>query len=386
MSGGNRHVILAAGGTGGHMIPAHALGVELTRRGYDVSLVTDERGLGYPGLFPNVPKHTIASGSPSRGGIGGLVSSLHQIWQGRAAALRLYETFGPAAVVGFGGYPAFPALWAAFSAKLPTLIHEQNAVLGRANRLLARKVDAIALSFPETRRLSPAHAAKALVTGNPVRADILALRDEAYPEFSEDSVFRVVVIGGSQGASILSDVVPEALRVLPTILKVRLQVTQQCRPEDLEKVRAAYAEEGIAAELGPYIEDMADCLRYAHLVIARAGASTLAELTAVGRPAILVPLPGATDDHQTLNAAEMVAAGGARVIRQSQFTPAELAKQIQKIALEPQGLPNAAARARSVGKPDAVAKLADMVERLAGSPAAATMGNRAARMMKGALA
>ncbi|MEX6724089.1 undecaprenyldiphospho-muramoylpentapeptide beta-N-acetylglucosaminyltransferase [Parapedomonas caeni] len=368
MTDGNRHVVIAAGGTGGHMVPAHAVAHALMAQDYEVTLVTDDRGLRFPGLFDGIPKHVIASGSPSRGGPLGWLSALLKVREGRAAARRLFQSYHPAVVAGFGGYPALPALLAALSLRIPTVIHEQNAVLGRVNRLLAGRVDVIATSFQETARLNARHALKVSVTGNPVRADVAALRALPFPDFHEESVFRVLVVGGSQGAKVLSDVVPAALEMLPVHLRRRLQVTQQCREEDVSTVRQIYARLGIAAECATYITDMAARLKWAHLVIARAGASTLSELTAVGRPAILVPLPSATDDHQSANAREMAQAGGARVIPQARFTPAELAKQIQKIALEPGALANAAARARALGHPLAAHALAGIIARLAGGP------------------
>jgi UDP-N-acetylglucosamine--N-acetylmuramyl-(pentapeptide) pyrophosphoryl-undecaprenol N-acetylglucosamine transferase len=278
-------------------------------------------------------------------------------------ALRLYETFRPAAVIGFGGYPALPALLAAQRDGIPTLVHEQNAVLGRVNRLMSGKVDAIATAYEQVDRLPKASAEKVHLVGNPVRDEVLALRDQPYPELAEDGIFRVLVTGGSQGATVLSRIVPEGLGMLPEHFRRRLQVTQQCRAEDIEEVRARYAALAIPADLATYIQDMPDKLAWSHLVIARAGASTIAELTAAGRPAILIPLPSATDDHQTSNAREMAKAGGARMISQKSFTPVELAKQMQKLGLEPSALANAAARARAVGRPNAASDLADLLER-----------------------
>jgi UDP-N-acetylglucosamine--N-acetylmuramyl-(pentapeptide) pyrophosphoryl-undecaprenol N-acetylglucosamine transferase len=282
---------------------------------------------------------------------------------GRAMALRLYETFTPAAVIGFGGYPAFPALLAARRDRIPTLIHEQNAVLGRVNRLVASRVDAIATSYPNVERLPKSAAEKVHFVGNPVRDEIVALRDQPFPPLGEDGIFRLLVTGGSQGASIFSSVVPDGLALLPEHFRRRLQVTQQCRSEDIEQVRARYAALGIPADLATYLPDIPERLAWSHLVIGRAGASTIAELTVAGRPAILVPLPSATDDHQTANAREMAKAGGARMIAQTGFTPVELAKQMQKLALDPGALANAAGRAKAVGKPDAAKALADLVER-----------------------
>jgi UDP-N-acetylglucosamine--N-acetylmuramyl-(pentapeptide) pyrophosphoryl-undecaprenol N-acetylglucosamine transferase len=358
----SRHYVLAAGGTGGHMIPAHALAEELRRRGHRVALVTDDRGSRIPGLFDGVQVHILPAGRLA-GGPAGWLRAVRNIFTGRAMASRLYETFQPSAVIGFGGYPALPALLAANRDRIPTLVHEQNAVLGRVNRLTAGRVDAIATAYGHVERLKTKFADKVHLVGNPVRDEVLALREQPYPALSEDGIFRVLVTGGSQGATILSDVVPQGLGLLPEHFRRRLQVTQQCRAEDIEQVRAQYSSLGIPADLATYITDMPDKLGWAHLVIARAGASTIAELTAAGRPAILIPLPSATDDHQTANAREMAKAGGARMIAQSRFTPIELAKQMQKLGLEPAALATAAQRARSVGHPDAASRLADLVER-----------------------
>ncbi|MDB5722523.1 MAG: murG [Alphaproteobacteria bacterium] len=358
----SRHYVLAAGGTGGHMIPAHALAEELIRRGHRVALVTDDRGARIPGLFEGVQVHILPAGRLA-GGPAGWLRATRSIITGRAMASRLYETFKPSAVIGFGGYPALPALLAARRDRIPALIHEQNAVLGRVNRLMAGRVDAIATAYGHVDRLKPRLQPKVHLVGNPVREEVLALREQPYPALGEDGIFRLLVTGGSQGATILSRVVPDGLGLLPEHFRRRLQVTQQCRAEDIEQVRAHYARLGIPADLATYITDMPDKLGWAHLVIARAGASTIAELTAAGRPAILIPLPSATDDHQTANAREMAKAGGARMIAQSRFNAIELAKQMQKLGLEPVALATAAERARSVGHPDAAARLADLVER-----------------------
>ncbi|CAM3302437.1 MULTISPECIES: undecaprenyldiphospho-muramoylpentapeptide beta-N-acetylglucosaminyltransferase [Sphingomonas] len=359
----SRHFVLAAGGTGGHMVPAAALAAELTRRGHRVALVSDARGVRFPGLFEDIQTHVLPAGRFSGGPVG-WARALREMWRGRAMARELYKTFRPAAVIGFGGYPAMPALLAAFAEGIPTAIHEQNAVLGRVNRLVAGKVDAIALSYEDTQRLSAKYAGKTRLIGNPVRDQVLALRSRPYPLLEEDGIFRVLVTGGSQGASVLSQVVPDGLAMLPVTFRRRLQVTHQARIEDIDAVRAKYAEHEIPAELATYLPDLPEQLAWAHLVIARAGASTLAELTVAGRPAILVPLPSATDDHQTVNAREMTKAGGARTIAQKDFTPVELAKQMQKLGLDPAALENAAGRARGCGRPEAASDLADLVESL----------------------
>lgn len=361
----NRHYVLAAGGTGGHLIPAFALATELDRRGHHVALITDERGAQIPGKPDFLTAHILPAGRFGKNPLH-WHKGLGAVLEGRRMALRLFETFSPSAVIGFGGYPAFPALAAATSAKIPALVHEQNAVLGRVNRLLAGRVQAIATAYPDVARLKPKHAGKVHLVGNPVRAEVLALREEEFPAFTEDSLLKVLVTGGSQGASVLSEVVPDGLAMLPPALRQRLQVTQQCRPEDIERVRERYRTHDIPAELGTYFEDMAARLAEAHLFIGRAGASTIAELTAVGRPAILIPLPIATDDHQAANTRELVKAGGARMIRQANFTGKELAKQIQVLAQKPQTLATAAHAAWNCGRPRAVEDLADLVESFGG--------------------
>ena len=393
MTASSRHFVLAAGGTGGHLTPAFALAHELERRGHHVALITDERGAAIPGKPDFLTAHVLPAGrfgkNPLRW-VGGIAAVL----KGRSMAKRLYETFQPSAVVGFGGYPALPALLGAQSMDIPTVIHEQNAVLGRVNRLMAGRVNAVATAYPEVDRLDAKHNDKVHLVGNPVRPEVLSLRDEPFPAFTEDGLFRVLVTGGSQGARVLSQIVPHGLSMLPTALRSRLQVTQQCRPEDLDGVRATYAEYDIPAELGTYFEDMASRLADAHLFIGRAGASTIAELTAVGRPAILIPLPIATDDHQTANVREMVAAGGARAIKQPMSTVADLdnadfsektnadrskqsnvlqklakdvGRQIQAMAQRPDTLSNAAHAAWNCGRPKAASELADLVEGFGGA-------------------
>jgi UDP-N-acetylglucosamine--N-acetylmuramyl-(pentapeptide) pyrophosphoryl-undecaprenol N-acetylglucosamine transferase len=363
----SRNYILAAGGTGGHIIPAYALAVELMQRGHVVALVTDDRGMKIPGCPDRLARHVLPAG---RGGGGprGWITAARSIARGRLMARELNRNFQPSCVIGFGGYPALPSLLAAFADNIPTVIHEQNAVLGRVNRFVAPKVSAIATAYPDVTRIAPKHKGKVHLVGNPVREEVIALRDESYPPLSEDGIFRVLVTGGSQGASILSEVVPEGLAQLPLNLRRRLQVTQQCREDDLERVRKTYAEHHIPAELATYLEDLPERLGWSHLVIGRAGASTVAELTCAGRPAILVPLPTAMDNHQAFNVKEMVEAGGARAISQHQFTSKELAKQIQKMALLPGALENAAKAARSCGRPTAVRDLADLVETYGRAP------------------
>lgn len=358
-----KHFVLAAGGTGGHMVPAHALAAELMARGHRVALITDARGAKIPGLFDGVQTHVLPAGRMTSSPMS-WPGAARAIWHGRAMARELFRSFEPSVVVGFGGYPALPALLGALASGVATAVHEQNAILGRVNRLLAPRVDIIATSYPDTERMKPAWRDKVHLVGNPVRADVLKLREIDYPPLDDSGIFRVLVTGGSQGASILSRVVPDGLSMLPVALRRRMQVVQQARAEDVDAVRAAYVQHGIPAEVQTYLTDLPERLAWAHLVIGRAGASTISELTAAGRPAILVPLPSATDDHQSANVREMVAAGGARSIPEDQFTPVELAKQMQKLGLDHVALANAAKKALECGRPNAARDLADLIERI----------------------
>ncbi|WP_126172032.1 undecaprenyldiphospho-muramoylpentapeptide beta-N-acetylglucosaminyltransferase [Altericroceibacterium xinjiangense] len=367
MTGASRHYVLAAGGTGGHLTPAFALAHELHARGHKVALITDSRGAAIPGKPDFLEAHVLPAGRFGKNPLH-WPKGIAAVLSGRSMGLGLFKRFKPSALVGFGGYPALPALLAAHSAGVPSVIHEQNAVLGRVNRLLAGRVNAIATAYPKVKRLKSSDAAKARLVGNPVRPQVLALRGEPFPDFTETGPLRVLVTGGSQGARVLSQVVPEGLAQLDPALRSRLHVTQQCRPEDLDEVRELYASHAIPAELASYFENMERQLAAAHVFIGRAGASTIAELTAVGRPAILIPLPIATDDHQAANTREMVEAGGAKAIRQHDFTPETLARHIEDLARTPEALADAAHAAWSCGRPDAAQKLADLVESFGGAP------------------
>jgi len=295
---------------------------------------------------------------------------------GRRMARRLYDQVDPTAVIGFGGYPALPALLAALAAGVKTAVHEQNAVLGRVNRLLANRVDAIATAYPHVERLKPAHAAKAHLVGNPVRDVVIEIGRAPYPAPVGDAPIVLLVTGGSQGATILSTVVPEAIARLDAGLRARLDIVQQCRPEDIEAVRARYAALGLIPRLETYLTDLPAELARAHLVIGRAGASTIAELTVAGRPAILVPLPSAMDDHQTANAREMTESGGARTIVQADFTPENVARALTDWLGDPDALIAAATHAKACGRPRATADLADLVESLGRPPVMDAIGDR----------
>lgn len=360
------HFVVAAGGTGGHMVPAHVLAGELMRRGHRVTLLTDARGLRFPGLFEGVASRIVDSAV--FGGRNPL--SWLRMWlkvrRGRGEASAFLRAERVVAVIGFGGYPSLPPLLAAVSLKRPAILHEQNAVLGRVNRLLAGRAARIATSFPATGRLPARYARKTVFTGLPVREDVIAVGAAPYPP--TDGRIELLVIGGSQGATILSRVVPTAIGRLPEAVRARLRVTQQCRPEDLAEVRAAYAAQGTQAVLETYFADFATRLAAAHLVIARSGASTMAELSVAGRPAILVPFAASTDDHQAANARSFVAAGGGPLLREAEFTPHAVAAALISLLTTPDALANAARAAKSTGRPDAGAKLADLAIALGTTP------------------
>ena len=355
----SRPYVLAAGGTGGHMVPAHVLAEALRARGAAVHLVTDARGLRFPGLFEGMPRTVVDSGSVARSGLSSLPAVALSVLRGVLGARRLYRELKPRAVIGFGGYPALPGLLAALSLRLPSLIHEQNAVLGRVNRLLAPHVRAIATSYPQVRRLKRAWQSRTTLTGNPVRAPVIAARE--VPFVADAARLCLLVTGGSQGAMVLNKVVPQAVAALPEALRARLDVVHQGRDEDAPAMRAAYAAAGITASIRAYFEDLPAEIARAHVVVARAGASTVAELTVAGRPAILVPLPIAADDHQTDNARAMAASGAAILLAQPDFTAERLATALAGWLGNPAALAAAATAAGALGRPDAGARLADLV-------------------------
>ncbi|MFZ4807846.1 MAG: undecaprenyldiphospho-muramoylpentapeptide beta-N-acetylglucosaminyltransferase [Hyphomicrobiaceae bacterium] len=361
MSSSTSIVMLAAGGTGGHLFPAYALAEELGRRGYTVDLATDMRGDRYGTGFPARKIHQLPAATLTGRSLVNVLRTAATMARGIAAARRVMSETRPAVVVGFGGYPSFAPLVAARLAGIPTALHEQNAVLGRANRLLARAVSAIATSFPTVKLLEGAAARKAHFTGNPVRTQVVAAARPLYGQPDAGGPLRLVVFGGSQGARVFADIVPQAVAQLSFATKVRLSVVQQAREEDMERVRQAYAAAGVRAELAPFFRDLPERLATAHLVIGRAGASTIAELTVLGRPSILVPLPHALDADQLQNAIHLADAGGALCIEQKDFTPERLTAELVKLFDAPQVLETMAEAAQSQGRPDAVARLADLV-------------------------
>lgn len=356
-------VVIAAGGTGGHLFPAEALAAELIARGRRVALMTDSRsGVLKGAVFAGRETYVLrGAGIAGRGALRGM-SAMGAMAAGTAHAAVILSRLNAAAVVGFGGYPSVaPVLASRLLTRRPAIVlHEQNAVVGRANRFLARFADTLALSFEATQRVTP-HVTTA-VTGNPVRQAILELADAAYEPATDE--IRLLVLGGSLGARVFSDVVPPAIASLPPGLRTRLHLVQQCRAEDLDRVRAAYAAASITAELAPFFPDVAARLAAAHLVIARAGASSVAELAVAGRPSILVPLPNAIDDHQAANAAALQKSGGAIVIAQRDLTPCLLADRITNLLNTPHALTDAAQAARSTARPDAASRLAGLVEDL----------------------
>ena len=351
--------VLCAGGTGGHMVPAHCLALELMARGHKVHLVTDERGLRFPGLFAGVPVTKVDAASTGRSGWRSLPGVALAIWRGRSASRRLFRDIHPRAVIGFGGYPALPGLLAGLSLYLPCLIHEQNAVLGRTNRYLAPRVRAIATSFARVRRMEGSWQRRGHFIGNPVRPEVLAARDVPFDENA--ARLKILVTGGSQGAAVLNRVVPAAVALLPPSVRANLDVTHQGRDEDREAMLAEYRAAGIEPVIAADFPDLPAEMASSHVVIARSGASTVAELAVMGRPSILVPLPIATDDHQADNAAALVAAGGAQMIRQNDFTPERLAQALTGWLADRKALGEAAAAARAAGHPEAAKRLANLV-------------------------
>ncbi|MEP3246838.1 MAG: undecaprenyldiphospho-muramoylpentapeptide beta-N-acetylglucosaminyltransferase [Sneathiella sp.] len=357
-----QHIVLASGGTGGHIFPARALAEELISRGIRVTLMTDQRGGRYEELFPGVDVLSVRSASPSVGGLLAKVKAGLKLCVGTVQSLIILRKLRPSAVVGFGGYPSMPPAAAAALLRIPLILHEQNAVLGRVNRLLAGMAAKIATSFLHTESADRAVIGKMSFTGNPVRQEILDLYGAAYHEPKQDQEIRLLVLGGSQGATVLSDVVPAAVTALPEMLQKRLVIIQQCRSEDLERVTQAYEQSPVKTVLSAFFENIPELLANCHLAITRSGASTIAELTVSGRPAILVPYKFAMDNHQLKNAENEVAKGAARLILQDQFTPESLSAHLAELLRHPDKLTCMARASAQLGEVGAAKKLADMVE------------------------
>lgn len=356
----NKTILISAGGTGGHMSPAAALAKELIIRGHRVELATDDRGQKYTKMFPDIPVHVIKSGTAFAGIMGKIKGGLN-LTLGIMKGFGVVRRIKPDIVVGFGGYPCVPAVFAAQLKGVPTGLHEQNAVLGKANKFLARKARFIALSLIPQAELKGRMSRKMAVTGNPVRPEIVALKDLAYPVIAQDGVINILVMGGSLGATVFSKVVPKAMSSLPDHFKKRVRIVQQCRDVDLDAARALYEEAEINAELASFFDDVAGELAKAHLFIGRSGASTVAEVSIAGRPAIYVPYPHHKDQQQKKNAQGVADKGGAWIMNENQFTPDALLERLGMILDNTETLSRAAARAKECGLPDAAQKLADLV-------------------------
>jgi UDP-N-acetylglucosamine--N-acetylmuramyl-(pentapeptide) pyrophosphoryl-undecaprenol N-acetylglucosamine transferase len=358
-------VVLSAGGTGGHLFPAQALAAELLRRGRRIVVMTDSRGRNYASAFPGSTIETVPSASPANTNLAGQILAPFEIVRGVLVGLVKLLRLQPAAVVGFGGYPSLPVMIAAWLGGYPTAIHEQNAVLGRVNRLIAGRMRAVAASFPFA-RFAPRKSQRVVYTGNPVRPEVASLAHSRYEPPAPDGPIQLLVFGGSQGAHVLSELIPAAIALLPEAMQARLQIVQQCRPEDIDSVRAAYAKTKATTELASFFGDLPQRMARAHLIAGRSGASTVSELAAIGRPAILIPFPFATDDHQTANAAFLSEAGAAWLMQQRDLTAETLAQHLQAIFANPGELATRAEAAAKLGRPEAAARLADLVDSIGG--------------------
>jgi UDP-N-acetylglucosamine--N-acetylmuramyl-(pentapeptide) pyrophosphoryl-undecaprenol N-acetylglucosamine transferase len=357
-------VVIAAGGTGGHLFPAAAFAEEMFRREWRVMLMTDARGRRYAEGFPAERIEDVPAASLSPNPLTAIPAML-KIARGIDAAKRRFRETPPALVAGFGGYPSFPALMAARAQHVPIIIHEQNSVLGRVNRAMATSAAIVACGFERLDRLPAKAADRKRVVGNPVRLSILAVRGRPYPEAPAGGRLNILIIGGSQGARLFGDVIPAAFALLPQALRSRLDVVHQVREEQVAQANAAYKEAGVNAVVAPFFTDMGQRLGAAHLVISRAGASSVTELQVAGRPAILIPFAAAADDHQTANAEGLTAVGAADLFTEQEFAPAALAALLERRLADPHGLAVRAAAARAAAKPEAARTLADLAESVA---------------------
>jgi UDP-N-acetylglucosamine--N-acetylmuramyl-(pentapeptide) pyrophosphoryl-undecaprenol N-acetylglucosamine transferase len=362
----NEHpIVVAAGGTGGHLFPAESLAHALIARGRVVELVTDSRAEKYGSAFPAREIHAVPAATPTGGSVVSRALAIATLGRGALSCLSLLRRLKPSVVVGFGGYPTVPPLFAATLLGLPSVLHEQNAVMGRANRFLARRVDRIATGFPLS-RAEQAILQKCVVTGNPLRPAVLEAAKTPYPDFA-DGKLRVLVTGGSQGARVFSDIVPAAIAALTPDERARISLVQQARGEDEARVRKIYEQIGFSADVAPFFKDLPARIASSHFVIARSGASTVAELAGIGRPALLVPFPFALDADQAANAAELARTGAVEVVDQKLFTIEKLTESLRAALADPAGLTKRAEAAKSAGIPDAAERLADIVIGLADS-------------------
>jgi len=356
-----RRIALAAGGTGGHMFPAQALARELLARGVGVALVTDRRGGGFGPELPQVETYRISAGALAGRGPLGKAANVLRLGIGYLQARRFITAYEADGVVGFGGYPSVPTVFAGSHLGLRIVLHEQNAVLGRANRLLANRAESLAMSFADVEGVPGSCTEKIHFTGNPVRPAIAALGRKPYALPGATETIRLLVTGGSQGASIFNDIVPNALCRLRQDLRARIEICQQVRGPALERIAKAYDDCGIRHDLRGYFDDMPDRLAAAHLVICRAGASTVSELTAAGRPGLLVPYPSAADDHQSANARRLADVGGGWLIPQAALSAPYLAERLSSLLSNPALLGKASRCARAAASDDAAKILAELV-------------------------
>lgn len=359
------NIVLAAGGTGGHMFPARALATDLISRGFSITLMTDERGMKYSADWDDMTRIQISSATFGAN-IFNKLMGLCKLATGYFSARAKLKKLNPLVVVGFGGYPSLPPMVAAQKLRLPTIIHEQNAILGKANAFLAPKADRIATAMPNLTGLDEADSIRCVVTGNPVRRDVAALYMRPYPSYNAQSTFNIFVIGGSQGASVFANVIPDALDILPETLRQRIHIVQQCRTQDeVTKTTQRYESMGLTALINTFIDDVAQQLDQAHLVIARSGASTVAEVATAGRPAIFVPYPYHADQQQKINAQSIANSGGAWLFEEKDFKADTLARKLEALMEEPETLFRAAEASRSCAKPDAARKLGNLVTAIA---------------------
>lgn len=358
-------VLLCAGGTGGHLFPAEALAHELVARGWEIHLSTDERADRYAGAFPAKAVHIIRSATPSGKNPVAITKALWTLWRGYLQSRELLRQLRPAAVVGFGGYPTLPPVIAAQRAKTPTLIHDANAIIGRANRLLAKKADLVAMGFAGASEVAIGNK-PVIITGNPVRPAVLEAAKIPYNRRKNDDPFRLLIFGGSQGAQFFSQILPQAIDLLEPAAQAKLQIVHQARSEDQPGVEAYYQQQKIDAEVAPFFGNMPEKIANSDLVICRAGASSVSELAVIGRPSILVPFPFALDHDQAMNAQAVASSGGAWICEQSDLSPKKLADRLKNAMDDPKGLALAAEKAKKTGKKGAAAGLADCVEQIAG--------------------
>ena len=355
-------IILATGGTGGHIFPAMAVAESLLQQGQTPIFFTDTRFANYnppemEAVLRDTRVHVVASGR-SGGGIAVRLMNLLGVLKGVVQAMALLRKEKPAMVVGFGGYPSLPTMLAAVLLRIPTMLHEQNAFLGRSNRVLLRFVRALFTSHQRTHAIPASAEAKTHMIGNPVREALRHAAETPYPARSAEQRLHVLVIGGSQGAAVFGERVPDAVARLSEAERGQLHITQQVRPEGLDDVAARYNAMGVEAECASFFPDIAARMAHAHLVISRAGASSVAECLVAGRPALYMPLPSAMDNHQWYNAEAAAEADAAWRVAQAEATPERLAELLRRAIAQPETLTQMAARAAELGVPDAAEQLA----------------------------